>query len=219
MKYYSVISSIFVAVLLISNTVATKLFALGPFIFTGAVFVFPISYIFGDILTEVYGYSRSRKIIWTGFFCLALMSIVYWLVSLLPAAAGWENQAAYEAILGVVPRITIASIIAYWAGEFANSFVLAKMKVLTRGKHLWSRTIGSTFVGQGIDTALFTFLGFFGVIPNNFLLVAILSGYFFKVFYEAVATPVTYVVVSYLKKKEGINHFDEKTNFNPFSLN
>jgi queuosine precursor transporter len=218
MKYFSIISSIFVAVLLISNTIATKLFSLGPFIFTGAIFVFPISYIFGDILVEVYGYSRSRRIIWTGFFILIGMSIIYWLVGLLPPAPGWENQDAYVAILGVVPRIVFASIIGFWAGEFSNSFIMAKMKILTQGKHLWSRTIGSTIFGQGVDTVLFTTIGFFGLIPNAVLITAILSGYGFKVIYEAIATPITYKIVRFLKKKENIDPFDHKTNFNPFKL-
>ena len=217
-KYFSIISSIFVSVLLISNTVATKLFSLGPLIFTGAIFVFPISYIFGDILTEVYGYSKSRKIIWTGFFCLIAMSIIYFIVGLLPSAPGWENQEAYIAILGVVPRLVFASIIGYWAGEFSNSFVLAKLKIATSGKHLWMRTIGSTIVGQGVDTTLFTFIGFFGSIPNTILVIAIVSGYMFKVSYEAVATPITYKIVNFLKKAEGIDTFDYNTNFNPLKL-
>ncbi len=218
MKYYSIVSSIFVAVLLISNTVATKLFSLGPFVFTGAILVFPISYIFGDILTEVYGYGRSRKIIWTAFFCLLAMSLVYWVVGLLPAAPGWENQQAYLSILGIVPRIAIASIFAFWCGEFANSFVLAKMKVLTSGKKLWTRTIGSTIVGEGVDTVLFTFLAFAGILPASLLVVAALSGYGFKVCYEVIATPVTYRIVNFLKKKEEIDYYDYKTNFNPFII-
>lgn len=218
MRYFSIVSSIFVAVLMVSNTIATKLFSLGPFIFTGAIFVFPISYIFGDILVEVYGYSRSRKVIWTGFFTLVCMSIIYWLVGLLPPAPGWENQEAYIAILGVVPRIVIASIIGFWAGEFSNALVLAKLKILTSGRHLWTRTIGSTIIGQGVDTVLFTFIGFFGTIPNNILVVAILSGYAFKVVYEAVATPLTYKIVGFLKKREGIDYFDNKTDFNPFKF-
>jgi len=218
MKYFNIISSIFVSVLLISNTVATKLFSLGPFIFTGAIFVFPISYIFGDILVEVYGYGRSRIIIWTGFIALVGMSIIYWLVGLLPPAPGWENQEAYLAIFGVVPRIVIASIIGYWAGEFSNSYVLAKLKVLTKGKWLWSRTISSTIVGQGVDTVLFTFIGFFGLIPNSILITAIISGYVFKVIYEIIATPITYKIVKFLKKKEEIDHYDYETNFNPFKI-
>ncbi len=217
-KYFAIISSIFVAVLLISNTVVTKLFSLGPFIFTGAIFVFPISYIFGDILTEVYGYSRSRIIIWTGFFCLLLMAILYYIVGLLPSAPGWNNQEAYQAILGIVPRIVFASFIGYWAGEFSNSFILAKMKILTKGKYLWTRTISSTIVGEGVDTALFISIAFFGILPNNILLIAGLSGYAFKVIFEIIATPITYLIVAFLKRKEGIDYYDSNTNFNPFQL-
>ncbi len=218
LKYFSIVSSIFVAVLLISNTVATKLFSLGPFIFTGAILIFPISYIFGDILTEVYGYSRSRRIIWTGFICLIFMSLVYWVVGLLPSAPGWPNQEAYLAILGIVPRIVLASIIAYWAGEFSNSFVLAKLKIVTQGKYLWTRTIGSTIVGEGVDTTLFVLIAFLGIFPTSLLLTAILSGYGFKVLYEIIATPITYRIVKFLKKAEGIDTFDHDTKFNPFKI-
>jgi queuosine precursor transporter len=218
MKYFSVISSIFVAVLMISNTVAVKLFSLGPFIFTGAILVFPISYIFGDILVEVYGYKNSRKIIWTGFFALTLMSLVYWIVGLLPPVPGWKGQEAYITILGFVPRIVIASIFGFWAGEFSNAFVLAKLKIFTSGKKLWTRTIGSTIIGEGVDTCIFTFIGFFGIIPNQVLIIAIISGYSFKVFYEIIATPLTYRIVYFLKKQEGIDFYDYKTRFNPFIL-
>src|SRR3989344_6867132 len=172
-KYFTIISSIFVSILIISNTVATKLFSLGPFIFTGAIFVFPISYIFGDILTEVYGYSKSRIIIWTGFFCLLFMSVIYWIVGLLPPAPGWNNQEAYQLILGVVPRIVFASFIGYWAGEFSNSFILAKMKILTKGKYLWVRTISSTIVGEGANTALFYFIALYSVISTDLLVASI----------------------------------------------
>ena len=207
-----------ITILLISNTVATKLFSLGPFIFTGAIFVFPISYIFGDILTEVYGYTRSRIIIWTGFFCLLLMSIVYYIVGLLPPAPGWNNQEAYKIILGTVPRIVFASFIGYWAGEFSNSYILAKMKILTKGKYLWSRTISSTIVGEGVDTSLFVTIAFFGILPNSLLAIVALSGYGFKVLYEIIATPITYKIVNLLKKAEGIDYYDYKTDFNPFKL-
>jgi queuosine precursor transporter len=216
MKHFSTVTAVFVAVLVISNTVAVKLFSVGPFVFSGAEFIFPISYIFGDILVEVYGYARSRKVIWTAFFVLIAMSLIYWIVGLLPSAPGWENQEAYMKILGLVPRITIASIIAFWAGEFSNSFVLAKMKILTKGKHLWTRTIGSTIVGQSIDTLLFTVIAFYGLIPSSTLLVLGLSSYGLKVCYEAVATPITYKIVNFLKKEEGIDHYDYKTKFNPF---
>ena len=217
-RYFSIVSTLFVAMIMISNIVATKLFSLGPLIFTGGILIFPITYIFGDILTEVYGYSRSRKIIWTGFFALILMSFIFWIVGLLPPAPTWQNQEAYLLILGSVPRIVLASIIGYWAGEFANSFVLAKMKLLTKGKRLWMRTISSTIVGEGVDTVLFVFIGFYGVIPGSILFIAILSGYAFKVAYEIVATPITYKIVGFLKKAEGVDHYDYNTNFSPFSF-
>ena len=217
-KYYSIISTLFVATLMISNVVATKLFSLGSLIFTGGILIFPITYIFGDILTEVYGYSRSRRIIWTGFFSLIFMAFIFWIVGLLPPAPTWQNQDAYLLILGFVPRIVLASIIGYWAGEFANSFVLAKMKLLTKGKHLWARTISSTIAGEGVDTALFVLIGFYGVVSGPILLMAILSGYIFKVAYEAAATPITYKIVGFLKKAEGIDHYDYKTRFSPFSF-
>lgn len=219
LKYFSFISTMFVVILMISNTVASKLFQLGPLVFTGAVLIFPLSYIFGDILTEVYGYSRSRKIIWTGFFALILMSFVYWLVGLLPPAVGWNNQQAYSLILGIVPRIVLASIIGYWVGEFANSYVLAKLKITTKGKYLWIRTIGSTIVGEGLDTTLFVLIGFYGTVPASILLAAIISGYLFKVFYEIIATPLTYRIVNLLKRKENMDVYDSNTKFNPFKWN
>src|SRR3989338_7950945 len=202
LKYFSIISTLFVATIMISNTVATKLFSLGPLIFTGGVLIFPITYIFGDILTEVYGYARSRKIIWTGFIALIFMSLIFWIVGLLPPAPTWPNQEAYVAILGLVPRIVLASIIGYWAGSFANSFVLAKMKLFTKGKHLWTRTIGSTIVGEGVDTVLFVSIAFAGTLPWSSLYLVILSGYLLKVAYEIIATPITYSIVRWLKQKE-----------------
>lgn len=217
-RYYSIISTIFVATLMISNIVASKLFSLGPLIFTGGILIFPITYIFGDILTEVYGYSRARRIIWTGFFSLIFMSLIFWIVGLLPPAPTWANQEAYIAVLGVVPRVVLASIIGYWAGSFANSFVLAKMKLLTKGKHLWARTIGSTIVGEGVDTSLFVSIAFYGTISGGILILAIISGYAFKVIYEIIATPITYKIVGFLKRAEGIDTYDNKTRFNPFSF-
>jgi uncharacterized integral membrane protein (TIGR00697 family) len=217
-KYFGIISTTFVAMLMISNIVATKLFSIGPLILTGGILVFPITYIFGDVLTEVYGYARSRKIIWTGFFALIFMSLIFWVVGLLPPAPTWQNQEAYNLILGVVPRIVLASIVGYWAGEFANSFVLAKLKLITKGKHLWMRTIGSTIVGEGIDTTLFVLIAFYGVISGSVLILAILSGYLFKVVYEVLATPITYKVVGFLKRVEGVDHYDYETKFSPFML-
>src|SRR3989338_5993198 len=217
-KYFLYITILFVAVLMISNTVATKLFQFGPFFFTGAIMIFPISYIFGDILTEVYGYRASRRIIWAGFTSLVFMSVVYYLVQLLPPAPFWPNQGAYEVILGLVPRIVLGSIIGYFAGEFSNSYVLSKLKIWMKGKHLWARTISSTVVGEAVDTILFALIGFAGIIPWNNLVLVIISGYVAKVLIEVLFTPITYVIVRKLKRLEGIDVYDYGVNYNPFRL-
>ena len=203
---------------MVSNTVAVKLIQVGPFVFTGAIFIFPISYIFGDILTEVYGYRATRIVIWSGFIALIGMSIVYASVAGIPAAPFWPNQSAYEHILGVVPRVVLASIIAYFAGEFANSYVLSRMKVRMGGRHLWMRTIGSTIVGEGVDTALFITIVFFGTIQEGQIVGLIISGYLFKVLYEVVATPLTYFIVRKLKVYEGVEVYDRDIRYNPFDL-
>ena len=203
---------------MVSNTVAVKLIQVGPFVFTGAIFIFPISYIFGDILTEVYGYRATRIVIWSGFLALIGMSIVYASVAGIPAAPFWPNQSAYEHILGVVPRVVLASIIAYFAGEFANSYVLSRMKVRMGGRHLWMRTIGSTIVGEGVDTALFITIVFFGTIQEGQIVGLIISGYLFKVLYEVVATPLTYFIVRKLKVYEGVEVYDRDIRYNPFDL-
>lgn len=216
LKYYDVVASMFVAVYLISIVATTKIVALGPFDVPGALILFPLAYLAGDILTEVYGYSRTRRIIWLGFISAALLSVVLYAVQVLPAAPGWQNQAAYEAILGVVPRITIASLAAYWAGEFTNSFVLAKMKVWTNGRMLWSRTIGSTIVGQAVDSIVFGVGAFAGVLPATSVFSIVGSLYVLKVFYEVLATPVTYAIVNFLKRQEGMDTFDRDTAFTPF---
>lgn len=217
-KFFAIITGLFVAVLLISNTASTKILDFGPFVFDGGTLLFPLSYIFGDILTEVYGYGKARKVIWTGFFSALLMAIVFAAVGFLPPAAGWENQAAYDAILGMVPRIVLASLIAYFAGEFSNSFVLAKMKMMTKGKMLWTRTIGSTIVGEGIDTALFATIAFYGTIPMETFYLLVASNYVFKVGIEVIFTPLTYKIVNFLKREEGIDYYDYKTNFSPFKM-
>jgi queuosine precursor transporter len=217
-KYFLYIAILFVVVLMISNTTASKLVQFGPFIVSGAVVVFPISYIFGDVLTEVYGYKASRKIIWSGFAALIFMSFWYWVIKVLPAASFWPNQGAYEAILGAVPRITIASMTAYFMGEFSNSFVLSRMKVWMQGKHLWMRTIGSTVVGEGIDSVVFAVIAFAGIIPFSALLTVIGSGYLLKVIYEILATPLTYFVVGKIKKAEGVDVYDRGISYNPFIL-
>ncbi len=213
-----VVAGLFVAVLLISNVASTKILLLGPFTFDGGTILFPVSYIFGDILTEVYGYRRSRIVIWTGFASLGLMVAVFTLVGALPPAPGWQNQQAFQAILGMTPRIALASLIGYWAGEFSNSFTLAKMKLLTRGRWLWTRTIGSTLVGEAVDTLLFVSTAFLGELPNSLLLSVAVSNYVFKVGVEAVFTPVTYAVVGYLKHAEREDYYDYDTNFNPFAI-
>ncbi len=178
---------------------------------------FPVSYVIGDILTEVYGYSRARRCIWAGFAALLFMAIMAWVVVALPPAPDWTGQAAYEAVFGQVPRIVLASIVAFWAGEFANSYVLARMKVWTKGRHLWSRTIGSTFVGQGIDSLIFYPLAFYGVWENDTLLIVLATQFTLKVGWEALLTPVTYAAVGWLKRREGVDVYDQTTDFTPFT--
>lgn len=216
--YLPVITAFFVAVLLISNIASTKIVDFGFFTFDGGTLLFPLSYIFGDILTEVYGYKRSRMVIWLGFGSALVMSLVFMIVGALPAASDWGNQAAYDAILGQAPRIVIASLIAYLAGEFSNSFILAKMKIWTKGKHLWSRTIGSTLVAELIDSSLFILIAFVGVLPSSLLLTLIVSNYIFKTLVEVVFTPLTYAIVNFLKKKESEDYYDYETDFNPLTF-
>ncbi len=217
-RYFDILMALFVAVLLISNIASTKILTLWKFTFDGGTILFPLSYIFGDILTEVYGYRNSRKVIWTGFFCALLMSLVLWIVQILPPASDWTNQAAFESVLGFIPRIVIASLLAYIAGEFSNSIILSKLKIRTKGKYLWLRTISSTLIGEGIDTAIFCFVAFYGVLPTELLISVILSNYIFKCGIEILFTPVTYKVVGFLKRKEGVDSFDHGVNYNPFSL-
>ena len=217
-KYFLYIGIFFVATLMISNTIAAKLINVGPLVLSGATFIFPISYIFGDILTEVYGYRASRKIIWSGFAALIFMSFCYWIVQILPTAPSWPNQNAYELILGSVPRIVLASMVAYFAGEFTNSYILSKMKVRMQGKQLWVRTIGSTVVGEGVDSVLFVLIAFAGILPLNILFTIIISIYLFKVAYEIVITPLTYLIVNKLKRAEGIDIYDKGISYNPFVL-
>jgi len=215
-KYFDIIVGLFVAVLLISNVASTKILELWKFTFDGGTLLFPLSYIFNDMLTEVYGYRQSRRVIWTGFAAAALMSVVFYLVGELRPAPDWTAQDAYMAILGQTPRIVIASLIAYFAGEFSNSYTLAKMKVATQGRWLWMRTIGSTIVGEFVDTGLFVLIAFYGVLPTSLLISVTVSNYIFKVGFEVLATPITYRVVNFLKKTEQEDYYDRQTNFNPF---
>lgn len=216
-KYLGTISVFFVSVLLISNVVSTKIVDFGWFVFDAGTLLFPLSYIFGDILTEVYGYKKTQKVIWLGFFMAFLMAFVFIVVGYLPPATDWPNQDAYNAILGLTPRIVFASLVAYTLGSFSNSLILAKMKVWMKGKKLWARTIGSTLVGELIDSTLFILIAFWGILPNSILITLILSNYVFKTIVEILFTPVTYKVVKFLKNKENEDYYDTTTNFNPLS--
>ena len=224
-RYYDLVMAAFVTILLLSNLIGASkpsyvtLPFIGEWSFGAGVLFFPVSYIIGDVLTEVYGYARARRVIWTGFAALLFMAFMAWVVVQLPPAAGWPGQAAYEFVFGNSWRIVLASMIAFWAGEFANSYVLAKMKIWTRGRHLWLRTIGSTVVGQGLDSLIFYPLAFWGLAgwPVELLWQVVMSQWAIKTAWEALLTPVTYAVVGSLKKAEGVEVFDTDTDFSPFS--
>lgn len=217
-KYLLTITGTFVAVLLISGIVSTKIIDLWLFTFDGGTLLFPLSYIFGDILTEVYGYRTSRRVIWIGLVSMLLMIAMIVVINFLPANADRWQQSAYEIILMATPRIFLGSIIAYFAGEFVNAFVLAKMKVLMEGKRLWMRTIWSTIIGQAVDTVVFVMIAFYGMMDMQTLWIIILSNYIFKVAVEVILTPITYMIIAYLKKNEQTDVYDFSTNFNPFIL-
>lgn len=208
--------ALFVAVLLISNLASIKILTLGYFTFDGGTLLFPLSYIFGDVLTEVYGYKHARKVIWTGFGAAILMSLVLWVVQVLPPAPDWPNQQAYESLLGFMPRIIVASLVAYFAGAFSNAFFMSRVKILTKGRFLWVRTIGSTIIGEGIDTSIFCVIAFYGIFPNELLVSIIISNYIFKTGVEVVFTPFTYMIVNFLKKEEGVDVYDVGISYNPF---
>jgi queuosine precursor transporter len=216
-RYLDSFITLFVVVLLVSNIIAAKFFALGPLRVSAAQVLFPITYIFGDIFTEVYGYSASRRAIWFGFFAAFILVTLSFIAVEIPAAPEYKDQAAFELIFKPVGRIVVASLLAYWCGEFANSFTLAKLKLLTKGKYLWTRTIGSTVVGQAVDTTVVMFAAFYGMRPLGVILKLIVSGYLIKVIYETLMTPITYAVVHFLKRAEGVDYFDYETNFNPFA--
>ena len=222
LRYFDFVMAAFVTILLLSNVLGAGKVAvidlpgIGSWPFGAGILFFPISYVIGDILTEVYGYARARRCIWAGFGALLFMAFMAWVVVALPPADTWQGQAAYEQVFGQVPRIVLASIIAFWAGEFVNAYVLARMKIWTRGRHLWSRTIGSTLVGQGVDSLIFYPLAFYGVWDNETLLIVLATQWVLKVGWEAVLTPVTYAVVGWLKRREGIDVYDEGTDLTPF---
>ncbi len=210
-----IITGFFIGVLLLSNILASKMVQLGPFIFDGGTLLFPFSYIFGDVLTEVYGYKQSRKVIWTGFFMLIFMAFNIWLINLLPAESSWQLQEAFSAILLQMPRIVLGSILGYFSGEYANSVVLSIMKVKTKGKHLWMRTIGSTLVGEFLDSVIFVVVAFLGLYPIGILLAMALSNYLFKTAIEVVFTPLTYAVIAFVKKREDIDTYDYNERYSP----
>jgi queuosine precursor transporter len=225
-RYYEFVMAAFVVILICSNLIGPAKAAqvdlplIGAITFGAGVLFFPISYVFGDILTEVYGYARARRVIWAGFAGLAFAAFMAWVVVSLPPAPGWQNQGAYEVAFGNTWRIAAASMFAYFCGEFANSFVLAKMKILTAGKWLWTRTIGSTVVGEAVDSSLFYPLAFYGsgILPDAIIPQLMLVQFVTKVAVEVVFTPVTYKVVGFLKRAENVDHYDRGTNFSPFSL-
>jgi len=217
LRYYDVVMAAFVAVLLLSNIIgAAKLSQVEGYVFGAGILFFPISYVLGDVLTEVYGYARARRVIWVGFGALLFMAFMSWAVVAMPPAPGWDGQAAYESVFGQVPRIVLASITAFWAGEFVNSYVLARMKLWTKGKMLWTRTIGSTVVGQGVDSLIFYPVAFLGIWSTTQVVTVMVTNWGLKVLWEALLTPVTYAVVGALKRREGMDLFDEGTDFTPF---
>jgi len=213
-----IIVAVFVTCLVTANITAVKLVGLFGLILPAAIFIFPLSYIIGDVLTEVYGYHQARRVIWLGFFCNLIVVITIWIGQVLPAAPFWDAQGAYERILGYTPRLLLASFLAYLVGEFTNSFVLAKMKIATKGTRLWLRTIGSTLVGQGLDSLIFITLAFAGTIPSSTLISAIITQWLAKSIYEAAVTPLTYSVVNFLKRREGLDVYDYETKFNPLLI-
>ena len=218
-KYYDLVMVAFVAVLLCSSLIGVgKVSEVGGFTFGAAIFFFPVSYIFGDILTEVYGYARSRRVIWAGFAALGFASLMSWAVVALPPAPGWPHQAAYVTVYGQTPRIVAASLAAFWAGDFVNAYVLARLKVRTAGRFLWLRTIGSTVVGQGVDSLIFYPLAFLGEWPAPLVVAVMTSNFLLKVAVEAAMTPLTYQIVGFLKRAEGEDYYDRATDFNPFKL-
>ncbi len=215
-RYLDALTTAFVVVLLVSNLLAQKIVRFGPIHTSGAMVLFPLTYIFGDIFTEVYGYAASRRAIWLGFFGTALLYAVASFVIALPPDPAWQGQDAFVTVFSILPRLLVASLIAFWTGEFANSYTMARMKLLTRGRYLWTRTVGSTVVGQAVDTTLVITLTFFGRLPTHVLLTIIWQGYLLKVAYEVLATPLTYLVVNALKRAEHADAFDAHTSFNPF---
>ncbi len=217
-RYYDYVMAAFVAILLLSNLIgASKLATVGGFTFGAGILFFPLSYVIGDVLTEVYGYANARRCVWMGFAALLFMAFMSTIVVAMPPAEGWDGQAAYVSVFGSTWRIVAASILAFWAGEFVNSFVLARMKVITQGKHLWARTIGSTVFGQGVDSLIFYPVAFLGIWSTTQVVTVMVTNWLLKVLWEAALTPVTYGVVGWFKAREGVDVFDSGTDFSPFA--
>jgi uncharacterized integral membrane protein (TIGR00697 family) len=216
--WFVAIAALFVTCLITANVIAVKLVAVAGLILPAGIVIFPLSYILGDVLTEVYGFARARLVIWLGFFCNLIFVVAAWIGGLLPAAGFWDGQGAYERILGFTPRLLVASFAAYLVGEFANSFILARMKVLTEGRWLWMRTIASTVVGEGLDSLIFIVIAFTGVIPASMVLSTVLTQWLVKSGYEVLATPLTYAVVGFLKRTEGLDTYDRDISFNPLPV-
>jgi len=226
-RFYDFVMAAFVTILICSNLIGAAklvqffdvtLFGFNVGIFGAGILFFPLSYVIGDVMTEVYGYTRARRIVWVGFAAVGFMAFMSVVVVAMPPAPGWDNQSAYETVFGVNPRIVLASMLAFWAGEISNAFVMAQMKLLTKGKMLWTRTIGSTIVGQGVDSLIFYPVAFLGIWTTEQVILVMITNYLLKVLWEAVLTPVTYQVVATLKRLEGVDVFDRGTDFNPFSV-
>ncbi len=218
-QYIDFLTAAFVTILLCSNIIsASKVVTLWGFTFGAGILIFPVSYIFGDILTEVYGYARARRVVWSGFAALLFASLTSWFVVKLPPAKDWPYQAAYEAVFSMTPRIALSSLVAFFAGEFSNSYVLARMKISTSGRYLWCRTIGSTLIGEGVDSLIFYPLAFYGSWEDSLVIQVMIANYILKVGWEVMMTPFTYKIVNFLKKREHEDFFDRKTDFTPFSL-
>jgi uncharacterized integral membrane protein (TIGR00697 family) len=218
-RYYDLVMAAFVTVLLCANLIgASKVARIGPLTFGAGVLFFPLSYVFGDVLTEVYGYARARKVVWAGFGAMAFASVMSWVVLAFPPDPGWPHQEAFQTVFGNTPRIVLASLVAYFCGEFANSYTLARLKVRTEGRRLWLRTIGSTIIGEGVDSLLFYPLAFLGVWAPELVATVMVTNYLVKVGWEAAITPVTYRIVGFLKRAEAEDYYDRDTDFTPFSL-
>jgi queuosine precursor transporter len=217
-SFFVAVAALFVTCLVVSNMIAVKLAMVGGLVLPAGIVIFPVSYLLADVLTEVYGYGAARRVIWLGFLCNLLAVAAIWVGGLLPAAPFWGGQAAYDQILGATPRILLASFVAYLCGEFANTMIMSRLKVAMAGRHLWARAIGSTLVGQGLDSLVFISIAFSGLMPLPILLTTVVTQWLVKSAYEAIATPLTYAMVGFLKRHEGIDTYDRGISFNPFTL-